>query len=203
MAFQEVTFRPIPSRVLAVVTIGVCLAGVGVMVVQDPLAALRYAWGLIFVAVLAWALFWRPSLAVQEHGITVVNVLRTTFVSWPALERVDTRFALTLFTTDGRVPVWVSPAPGRHRAFGLARADFDGVADSARGEHGALRPSDALSTTSGGLAHVIRSHWEQLRDAGMFAAGREPEATRTTWHVGTIAALAVAAGATALGLLVA
>ncbi|WP_125131683.1 PH domain-containing protein [Microbacterium sp. 10M-3C3] len=202
MAFQEVTFRPIPSRVLAVVTIGVCAVGVGVMVWQDPSSALRYAWALVFVGFAAWALFWRPRLAVQEHGVTVVNVLRTTFVSWPAIQRVDTRYALTLFTTNGRVPVWVSPAPGRHRAFGLARADFDGVAESAAGEHGSLRPSDALSTTSGGLAHVIRSHWEQLRDAGLFDSGVEPGATRTTWHVATIATLAVLAAATLAGLLV-
>jgi hypothetical protein len=201
MAFQQVTFRPLPSRVLAVATIVICAAALGAVVWQDPLAALRYGWVLVFVAVAAWALLWRPQLRVQEHGITVVNVLRTWFVPWPAIERVDTRFALTLHTAEGTVPVWVSPAPGRHRAFGLSRRDFDGIAESARGEHGGLRPSDALTTTSGGLAHVIRSHWEQLRDEGMFAPGREPGATRMTWHVGTIAALAATAGAAAIGLL--
>lgn len=202
MAYAQVTYRSVPSRILAAVTIGVCAVGIGAMVVQDPVSALRYGWLLALVAEAAWAMYWRPVLRIEEHGITVVNVLRTYFVPWPAIERVDTRFALTLFTARGRVPVWVSPAPGRHRLFGLSRQDFDGVTESARGEHGSLRPSDALSTTSGGLAHVIRHRWEQLRDEGMFAAGAEPEATRVTWHVGTIAAGAVTAAAAVVGLLV-
>jgi hypothetical protein len=202
MSFQQVTYRSVPARVLAGITIAVCAGGLAAMAWQDPLSAIRYGWVLVLIAVAAWALFWRPSLRVEEHGVTVENVLRTYFVPWPAIERIDTRFSLTLYTADGRVPVWVSPAPGRHRAFGLARSDFDGVADSARGEHGSLRPSDALSTTSGGLAHVIRRHWEDLRDAGMFAAGREPDAARVTWHIATIASLAGAAAATAVGLLV-
>lgn len=201
MSFQQVTYRSVPARVLAAVTIAVCAIGLGAMAWQDQLSALRYGWVLVLVAVAAWALFWRPSLRVEEHGITVENVLRTYFVPWPAIERIDTRFSLTLYTADGKVPVWVSPAPGRHRAVGLARSDFDGVADSARGEHGALRPSDALSTTSGGLAHVIRRHWEELRDAGMFSAGREPDAARITWHVATIIALSGAAAATLIGLM--
>lgn len=201
MSFQQVTYRSIPARVLAAVTIAVCAVGLGAMAWQDPLSALRYGWVLVLVGVAAWALFWRPSLRVEEHGITVANVLRTFFVPWPAIERIDTRFSLTLYTTDGKVPVWVSPAPGRHRAVGLGRSDFTGVAESARGEHGSLRPSDALSTTSGGLAHVIRRHWEDLRDAGMFDAGHEPGASRITWHVATIAALAGSAAATVAGLL--
>jgi hypothetical protein len=201
MAFQQVTFRPLPSRILAIITIAVCAGGLGAVVWQDPLAALRYGWGLVLLGIGAWALLWRPSLRIEEHGITVVNVARTLFVPWPAIVRVDTRFALTLHTAERAVTVWVSPAPGRHRAFGLSRRDFQGITESARGEHGSVRPSDALSTTSGGLAHVIRSRWELLRDEGTFDAGRDPDATRETWHVGTIAALAAAAGATAIGLL--
>ena len=74
MSFQEVHYRPVPGRVLAAVTIAVCALGAAALIVTDPVAALRYVWPVVLVGVLAWALFWRPSLLVQEHGITVENV---------------------------------------------------------------------------------------------------------------------------------
>lgn len=202
MAFQEVHYRPVFGRVLAVITVVVCAIGVVALFWTDPTSSLRYAWPIVLVAVVAWALFWRPSLRVQQHGITVENVLRTYFVPWPAITRVDTRYALTLYTSQRRVPVWAAPSPGRHRTLGLAPKDFDGVAESARGEHGSLRPADAVTTPTGNLAQLIRAHWESLRDAGMLAHGVDPEAETATWHWATIAAIALLAGATAVGLLV-
>lgn len=202
MAFQEVLYRPVFGRVLAVVTVVVCAIGVVALFWQDAAAAVRYVWPILLVAAVAWALFWRPSLRVQEHGITVENVLRTYFVPWPAIERLDTRYSLTLYTARRRVPVWAAPAPGRHRTLGLASKDFDGVGSSARGEHDGLRPADALSTPTGNLAQLIRGHWEGLRDAGVLAHGVDPEAETATWHGVTIAAIGLLAAATVVGLLV-
>jgi hypothetical protein len=202
MAFQEVVYRPVFGRVLAVITVVVCVFGIVSLFWSDPGAALRYAWPILLIAVVAWALFWRPSLRVQEHGITVENVLKTTFVPWPAIERVETQYALTLQTAHGRVPVWAAPAPGRHRTLGLAKQDFDGVSESAQGVHGSLRPTDAVTTPTGNLAQFIRGHWEKLRDAGAFDHGVDPEGMTTTWHWATIAVIAALAAATAIGLLV-
>lgn len=199
MGFQEVHYRPAFGRVLAVVTVVLCAGGIVALVVDDPMAALRYAWPLVFIAVLAWTLFWRPALSVEPHGVTVVNVLRTHFVPWPAIRDIDTRFALTLQTSRGKVPVWAAPAPGRHRALGLAEKDFDGVGETARGPYGSLRPSDAVTTPTGNLAQLIRGQWEALRNQGLLAPGEDPEAEKVTWHTGTIAALAVSAAATVLG----
>lgn len=202
MAFQEFVYRPAFGRILAVITVVVCAVGVVALFWGDPVAALRYVWPIVLVAVVAWALFWRPSLRVQAHGITVQNVLRTYFVPWPSIQSIDTRFSLTLHTSRGRVSVWATPAPGRHRAFGLARKDFDGVGESARGEHSSLRPSDALSTPTGNLAQAIRAHWEQLRDSGAFTSGEDPDAATVTWHWATITAIVVLMAATVIGLLV-
>ncbi len=202
MSFQEVRYRPVFGRILAVVTVVVCALGVIALFWAEPASALRYAWPILLVAVLAWALFWRPSLLVQEHGITVENVFRTAFVPWPSIVSIDTRYSLTLHTVAGRVPVWAAPAPGRHRQLGLASKDFDGVSSSARGLHGGLRPADAITTPTGNLAQLIRGHWERLRDAGAFASGVDPEASTTTWHWATIALIALLAAATAIGLLV-
>jgi hypothetical protein len=200
MAFQEVHYRPVFGRVLAVVTVVLCAGGIVALLVADPESALRYAWPLVFIAVLAWTLFWRPELSVEPHGVTVVNVLRTHFIPWPAIRDIDTRFSLTLRTGRGKVPVWAAPAPGRHRVLGLAEKDFDGVGETARGPHGSLRPSDAVSVPTGNLAQLIRGQWEELRARGLLAPGEDPEAEKVTWHTGTIAALAVSAAATVLGL---
>lgn len=202
MSFQEVRYRPVFGRTLAVVTVVVCALGVVALFWSEPALAWRYVWPVLLVAVLAWALFWRPSLTVAEHGITVENVLRTYFVPWPSILAIDTRYSLTLRTARGRVSVWAAPAPGRHRTLGLAPKDFDGVGESARGGVGELRPADALTTPSGNLAQLIRGHWERLRDAGAFASGVDPEASTVTWHWATVAAVAALAAATAIGLLV-
>ena len=202
MSFQEVRYRPVLGRVLAVVTVVVCALGAVALFWSDPATAWRYIWPVLLVAVLAWALFWRPSLTVQEHRITVENVLRTYFVPWPSIVAIDTRYSLTLHTVRGRVPVWAAPAPGRHRTLGLAPKDFDGVGATAKGRVGELRPADALTTPSGNLAQLIRGHWERLRDAGAFASGADPEASTATWHWATIAVVAALAAATAIGLLI-
>ncbi|GAA3211597.1 PH domain-containing protein [Microbacterium terregens] len=202
MAFQEVLYRPVLGRTLAVVTAVVCALGAVVLFWTDGMAGIRYVWPIALVAFAAWALFWRPSLRVQEHGITVENVLRTYFVPWPAITSLDTRYALTLHTVSGRVGVWAAPAPGRHRTLGLASKDFDGVGASARGAHGSLRPADAITTPSGNLAQVIRGHWERLRDAGAFAYGVDPDAMTVTWHRATITVAVVLAIASLVGLLI-
>jgi hypothetical protein len=202
MAFQEVLYRPAFGRTLAVVTVVVCAFGVLALFWGDAASAIRYVWPIILIAVVAWALFWRPSLRMQEHGVTVENVFRTFFIPWPSIQGIETRYSLTIETSRGKVPVWATPAPGRHRAFGLARKDFDGIGETARGDHGSLRPSDALSVPSGNLAQAIRGHWERLRDSGAFAAGEDPEAFTVTWHYATVTAIAALAAATVIGLLV-
>lgn len=202
MAFQEIVYRPGFGRVLSVVTVVLCAAGAVSLFWGDADSAVRYVWPVLLVAVVAWALFWRPSLRMQQHGVTVENVLRTYFVPWPAIRAIDTRFSLTLHTSLGRIPVWAAPAPGRHRAMGLAGKDFDGVGHSAYGRHESLRPSDALSTPTGNLAQAIRGEWERLSDAGLLGNGEDPDAAKVTWHWGTIAAIAALVTASVFGMLI-
>lgn len=201
MRFVDVHYRPLGGRILTGVTVVVAVAGVVAMAVRSPLEAVRYGWPLLLVAALAVVLFWMPSLHVQEHGITVVNPLRTYFISWPAIERIETRWSLSLTTAQRTVTVWAAPAPSRHRASGLSRSDFIGVGDSAQGQHGSLRPSDALSTVSGNLAQVIRGHWERLRDTGALDAGADPTADTARTNTAAVVVVASLAAATLLGLL--
>ena len=96
MAFQEVLYRPAFGRTLTVATGVVCAFGAVALFWGDAGSAIRYVWPIILVAFVAWALFWRPSLRMQEHGVTVENVFRTFFIPWPAIQGIDTRFSLTI-----------------------------------------------------------------------------------------------------------
>ncbi|UNX55666.1 PH domain-containing protein [Georgenia sp. TF02-10] len=66
----------------------------------------------LVLAVLGWAVFWRPAVLVSPAGVRVVNVFRTIEVPWSALEEVETRWGLRLHTTGGRVRAWATPARG-------------------------------------------------------------------------------------------
>ncbi len=159
-------------------------------------------WFLALFAFAAWAMFWRPELAVEPHGVRVVNVFSTVDIPWPAIERIDTRFALTLYTATGRVGVWTAPAPGLRGALGVRRDDLRHLSESTYGAERTVRPGDSLGTASGQLSYLIRTRWEDLRDSGMLDRGVEPGSVRTTWHVATIGVMGVLVVACALSLAV-
>ena len=196
MRFAPTSFRPTFGRVLAVLTaIIVALALGGFVVTGDAVGLVRYTWGQLLVVALAFALFWLPRLDVEEHAVTVRNVFSTIVVPWPAIQLVDTKYALTLYTPEGRIAVWASPAPNRYASANAAAGD----ARLASNGTGAVRPGDLLSTSSGAAAFLIRRHLEQLRDDGRLDAGYEPGSIRRSIHWPTIAVLAGLLVATVLG----
>jgi Bacterial PH domain len=198
MRFAPTTFRPAFGRVLSIMVAAIAVAGLaGFVVTGDWGGLLRYGWGLALLGVLAVALFWLPSLAVAEHEITVRNVFSTVHVPWPAIQRIDTKYALTLYTPRGKVTAWASPAPNRYASQVSASTDSR---LAARGQGGSIRPGDLLNTASGAAAFVIRNHWEQLRDDGHLENPViEEGAYRRDIHWVTIIVLAVLAAATLLG----
>ncbi len=198
MRFAPTTFRPLFGRILAVVVGVVVVLGLAGFVVAGDLASLaRFAWGPLLVGVTAFAAFWFPSIAVAEHEVTVRNVFSTMHVPWPAIQRVDTKWALTLYLPGGRkVAAWASPAPNRYAAQVGASKD---TKLAAQGQGGAIRPGDLLETPSGAVAFVIRSHWEDLRADGKLDAGVEPVSVRRDWHWPTIIVMSALAVATVLG----
>ncbi len=197
MRFAPTSFRPALGRVLSALIVAIAASGLaGFVVTGDGLGLLRYGWSLALLAVTAVALFWLPRLDVAEHEVTVRNVFSTVHVPWPTIQRLDTKYALTLFTTEGKVTVWASPAPNRYAAQVSSTTD---TRLAAAGQGGSVRPGDLLHTPSGAAAFVIRSHWEQLRDDGLLDAGVEPGSVRRDIHWVVIGTLGVLAVATALG----
>lgn len=199
MRFQPASFRPVFGRVLTIVVALIALGGViGLAAGGDTAALVRSAGWLALLGAVTWALFWMPSVEVLEHEVTIRNPLSTWHVPWTAIERIDTKWALTLFTPRGRIEAWSAPASGRFTVFTLAPDDTR-VSETAR-LAGTIRPGDTLSSESGAAANVIRRHWEQLRDDGQLDGPVEPGSLRRELNVRTIAVLASLLALSLLGL---
>ncbi len=198
MRFAPTTFRPAFGRGLSIVIAAIALAGlVGLVVGAEWLALVRYGWAFLLVSFIGFALFWMPRLDITEHEVTARNVFTTVHVPWHSIERIDTKYALTLYTTTRKVTVWASPAPTRYAAQVGATGDAR-LAASIAGTN--PRPGDLLDTQSGAAAFVIRRHLDDLREDGLLHASAADDATvRRDIHWSTIAVLAALCLATILG----
>jgi hypothetical protein len=176
------TLRPRFGRVLVVLSAAIAVAvlvslgfaGLGPLLRFGPLAILG--------AYLVWLLFWSPSVTIAPSGVIVRNILREHEVTWPAIQRVDTKYALQLFTTAGTITAWSAPAPGRHATFRAAAPELAGLPDSTYAAERSIRPGDIPTSESGLAALYVRRFWEQLRDAGHLDKGVvEGTGVRTHW----------------------
>jgi Bacterial PH domain len=168
---DSTTLRSRFLQVLTVVVWAILAAFIGGFIVQlDGLQLLRYVPVILFMGYVVWLVLWSPSVTIAPSGVTVRNLVRTFHVSWPAIKRIDTRFALTLFTHESKITAWSAPAPGRFAAYRAARGDLAKLPESTYAG-GAVRPGDIPSSDSGLAALYVRRYWEQLRDAGYLDSG--------------------------------
>ena len=157
--------------------------------------AMRLSPLLLLVSVLVWAAFWNPRVEVTDGGVRMVNVLRTADIPWPAIQRIDTKWALALVTAYGTFTAWAAPAPGLRSAGRLSGGGSSArrsVPSSAMMDSRSIRPGDLPGSPSGDAAASVRRHWEELRDAGHLDDPRlESEQLPWRWHVPLLIALAV------------
>lgn len=156
-------FRSRFGRVFSVVT-WVVLVAATIPTLVDANTLVR---GLPLAALLGfgvWAIFWRPALIVHDKGLHIRNVVTTVDVDWGAIQQVDTKWGLTIYTDRGRVSVWAAPAPGRHTAFRASRREGQHLPESTY-LAGTVRPGDLASSESGAAAAFIRREWERRRGA--------------------------------------
>jgi hypothetical protein len=142
----------------------------------------RYTPVFALAGYILWILLWSPSVTIAPSGVTIRNLLRSHAVSWPAIQRIDTRFSLTLYTTAGRIPAWSAPAPSRFAALRAARSDIGRSLPESTYLAGSIRPGDIPQSDSGLAALYVRRYWEQLRDDGYLESGVvEGTGVVTTW----------------------
>jgi hypothetical protein len=170
--------------------------GLATSMIHDPLATLRYLPVAALVVYCVWAAYWWPAVIVTPAGVTIKNITRTIELPWPAIQRIDTKYALTLYTAYGSYSAWAAPAPGRAE---IARAGSDKVYR----EHsaglpestvvgGQIRPGDLPNSSSGAAALIVRQRWEELRDAGLLDNPQlERVKPRITWHWLTLGIIAL------------
>lgn len=165
---EPVVFRPRGGQIIAWTAIGVCAAGLAFMLFTDGIeAVLTWAWPIVLVAWLAWLLYIAPAVIISDGFIDVQNPFRRHRVPWGDIVHVESRYALTLTTTDGRrIRAWAAPAPGARQALSTRREEVSSVA----GEGDTRRPSDAQGTASGDAAALVRAHLEKHR-TGAFEVG--------------------------------
>jgi hypothetical protein len=134
----------------------VAVLAAGIVLVAD--AIVRGRWDVAAASAPAVALgiwvatvvFLTPGVRLTERGVTVWNVLRTTFVPWADVEQITTRFQVVVTTRGGlRIRCWGAPTAARPKP----------TRDDATGNRSA-RPSVSA-------AHqVIDAFWERHRRPG-------------------------------------
>jgi hypothetical protein len=201
---DSTTLRPRFGRILTVIVWAILVAFITGFVIQlDLLQLVRYVPVILLMGYLVWLLMWSPSVTIAPSGVTVRNLVRSFAISWPAIQRIDTRFALTLFTRSHKVTAWSAPAPGRFSNYRASRVDLTDLPESTYAV-GAIRPGDIPQSDSGLAALYVRRYWEQLRDAGYLDSGVvEGKGVVVTWlHRETIALIATLVVAIAALILV-
>ena len=168
--------------------------------VDDGAAAgLRLLPAALGLGVVAWLVFWHPAVVVDDDGITLVNPLRTVHVPWAALIQVQTQYALTLHTPNGRYRAWAAPGPGRHQVVTSVDGDLAGLPRGTFDGRGSVAIGDLPSAPSGEVAAVIRRRWDHLTEHGLVELG---VADDTPVQRSLNAPAAVLLGLCAVGLLV-
>lgn len=168
---DSTTLRSRAGQVLVIV-VGLILAAVLVtLVIQWQIVPIvQNVPILALVGYIVWLLMWSPSVTIGPSGVIVRNLLRSHDVSWPAIQRIDTRFALTLYTTAGKIVAWSAPAPSRFAALRSTKSDLANLPESSY-LAGSIRPGDIPKSDSGLAALYVRRYYEQLRDAGYLDSG--------------------------------
>lgn len=185
-ADQTVTYQPGSARGMTIGVAAVAAVALVLTALDDAGAALRYlpAFGVVPAAV--WAFYGRPAVIISDGGVALRNVLRTVDLPWPAIQRIETKYALTLETAYGPYNAWAAPVPGRTMAAHATRATMSHQPESAYAA-GGLRPGDLAGTPSGDVAGYIRRRWEKLRDAGHLDDPRlERQRPVVRWHPGPL-----------------
>lgn len=167
------TFVSRSGRILAAVFIlvftGSAAATATTSSVEDGVRGLIVA---AFLATTIYAAFWRPRLIVRDGSVNVRNIITTHEIEWGAIDRIDTKWGLTLFVGRKRISVWAAPAPSRYAAMFASRDQGRHLPESTY-LAGTVRPGDLVSTDSGGAAALVRRHWER----------REPDNARIETRV--------------------
>ena len=203
---ETVEYRPGFARALAIAVLVLAALGLGSSLIADFAASWRYIPLTTLVVIGVWLAYFFPAVIVSPGGVEIRNVTRTIALPWPAIQRIETKYALTFYTAYGSYSAWAAPAPGRAE-IGRAgtgkvfREQSAGLPESAL-VAGSIRPGDLPNSSSGQAAMIVRHRWEELRDFGLLDNPKlERAKPRITWHWRSLLLLLLLAALSAVILL--
>jgi hypothetical protein len=155
------------SQVLGWSLIGILLVTTTIVGFSEGwLIMLQTGFATLVISIFVHRLLLRPQIRVTESGVEIVNPYREFEISWSAIERIDTKWGLTLQVGNRKYGAWSAPAPGRHSSYRAARFEGKHLPESSY-LAGTVRPGDLVSSDSGAAAYTIRKEWERRRDLGL------------------------------------
>lgn len=189
---QPITLRARFGIVLTVAVWLICLVSLITLGTDRGMAdVLRYTPLVLLVAYACWMTFWAPAVAIDPSGVTLRNIVRSHRVTWPAIQRIDTKYTLTLIAANRRFTAWSAPAPSRFSMLNARKQELQSLPESTYGAGYSVGLGDLPKSDSGIAAYHIRIRWEALRDAGHLDRGVvEGTGVVTTWHRRQLVALA-------------
>jgi hypothetical protein len=122
------------------------------------------------ISTVVYAVFYRPRVIVSGDDVLVVNVIRDIDIPFRALADVQTQYALTLTTVDGRrFQAWAAPASGRIGASRVTEEERKTL--SWNGSMDEIPASASLRSDAGAAAVAIRRRWQPPSGAVLPVAG--------------------------------
>ena len=109
------TLRAKTSVVVFVALVLLCVVLLADALVRGrPDVALAALPAALLLGWLGFVVFALPCVRISDHGLRIVNVLRTTDATWPAIEDVAVRFQTIVTLKSGqRVRAWGGPTAAR------------------------------------------------------------------------------------------
>jgi len=153
---------------------------------------------LAFGCAVVHAVFWQPSIGVDQDGVELVNVLRRVRLACASVEDVDTRWALTVQAGGRRWTSWAAPASGR-RVRSVSRRETPWADAGAAGIAGSRAPG----SSSGEAAVLVGSHWQTWKDDPLTGAtdGAGGDGPRVRWNRPVILSLGISGGLVLVAML--
>ena len=183
---EKVKLSPSGGRVLTGAVFLICIgSGIAYAASGQVARALDLAPAYAFVNVAMWSVFWAPNIVIRGSGVTVHNPLRTYLVPWSAVQRTESRWALTLVTSEKKITVWAAPRQRRGVTGIEVRRDTYGLPDYSAEKR--FEQQSATSATADVAEALIARHLASWTDEHPDI--REAGVVSTSWRRATIVVL--------------
>lgn len=105
----------------------------------------------LFIALLAWAVLWRPRLELTDDTLTVIDVRRRSTYAWRRVQEVRTKYGIEVVSSEGVRRTWLATRPNARlavlvagRSGGATHLTVQAAADEMRARIPAPTPTDGL-----------------------------------------------------------